>query len=368
MNIRPFQAVYPNLELITSAETFFGTVKERYPSYAQDGFFKSSDQVGVYVYHIKTPLGEYTGIINCTDIQDFKDGKVLKHEKTLAYKEQTMMQLVLHNKAMVKPILLAYNENKDLTSFIHSAVKNQKPNLKVTFDKLGEVHSLWSINKKKDIKTISDHFSKIPKVYIADGHHRVASSIALHDAEKLALDRESTSQVLTVYISFDQLHIYDHNRVVDIFGHLSEIDFVVALSKIAKIKRIKSARKPKRKHELTMQIENAWYRISWKAKTLKKYKSSQPLLDTDIFNEEVLKTICGITNVREDSRIKYVSGTLGTNGVSAEMTKAHTLLGVCLYPVSREELKHVADANEVLPPKSTWFEPRIKNGLIVKQL
>ena len=368
MDISPFQAVYPNLELIASAESFFGTVKSKYPDYAVNGFFHKSSKEGLYLYEIQTTTGFYTGIVGCTHIDEFANGKVLKHEKTLAYKEQNMMQLILHNRAMVKPILLAYEMQDKLNETIQKIKNESKPSLIIKFDEDKEVHSVWSINVGSNMSAITKAFKKISSVYIADGHHRAASAKAIYDADHTQYSKESRSKILSIYVSFDQLKIYDYNRVLEVFQGISPVAFMVELSKYCNLKRLKIAQKPRCKYEMTFYVQGIWYRAKWKSKVLKKYKGQKVLLDAELLNTYILGNICKIKNIRDDQRISYVSGTEDTAGIIAEVAKSPVRLGVCLFPVTKEELKSVAKAGLVLPPKSTWFEPRIKNGIVVREL
>jgi len=368
MDIFPFQAVYPNLELIASADSFFGTVKSKYPDYAANGFFHKSSKEGLYLYEIQTATGFYSGIIGCTHIDEFTDGKVLKHEKTLAYKEQNMMQLVLHNKAMVKPILLAYEMQDKINETINIIKSESEPSLVIEFDDHKEVHSVWSINVGENMSAITEAFQQLDKFYIADGHHRAASAKAIYDADHTLYSKESRSKILSIYVSFDQLKIYDYNRVLEVFQSISPVAFMVELSKCCNLKRLKGAQKPRSKYEMTFYIQGIWYRAKWKNKVLKKYKKQHVLLDTELLNRYILGNICKITNVRDDKRISYVAGIEGTAGIIAEVAKSPVRLGICLFPVTKGELKSVAEAGLVLPPKSTWFEPRIKNGIVVREL
>lgn len=181
-------------------------------------------------------------------------------------------------------------------------------------------------------------------------------------------DRESMKAVLTVYFPFNQLKIYDYNRVIEVFQDMTPVEFIVSLSKYCNIKPLRSASKPKMKHEMTLYIQKQWYKLKWKKKILQNYSKADVILDADLLNRYVLFKICDILNVREDKRISYVDGISGTAAVSAEVNQNEYRVGFCLFPVSAKELKSTADSKKTLPPKSTWFEPRIKNGMIVKEL
>ncbi len=367
MRITGFQALYPKMELVTSPSSFFSTMKIQYPQYFKSGFFKRSSREAIYVYQIKSKHGKHVGIIAGTDIQDIDENKVLKHENTLASKEQSMMHLMLERQAMIKPVLLAYENISAIDRFTDKVISKRKVNFKVKFEEENQVHSLWQIFDPEEIEWIKKIFRKDVKIsYIADGHHRCTTTSILYSTQKVDQTKAGNS-LLSVYFPFDQLVIYDYNRVVEMFSYVPPFEFIVALSKYANVKKLKKARKPQEKHEITMFAQGHWYAFKWKKKVLKKGKNEQVLLDASLFNEYVLKSILGVEDVRTDDRIKYVEGTLGLNAVKDRTLKRPENVGFCLYPVSKAELKRTADANKNLPPKSTWFEPRIKNGLIVQE-
>lgn len=369
MQLIPFQAVYPDVKLIASPEAFFSTVKNQFRDYVKSGFFQTSSDKSLYVYQIISPRGSYTGLITCTNIDDFITEKVLKHENTLAAKEQQMVHVVLQNKALVKPILLAYPSVIEIDTIIAETTKSEKPFFVVNFKETLEKHTIWAINDSKKIADLTFHFKhKVKNSYIADGHHRVATMISLYNTKNHIYEKQSLKNVLTVYIPFQDLQVYDYNRVLDIFNDISAIDFIVSLSKFCTIKKLDTRRKAKKKHEMTFLIADQWYSVKWKKKILNKYKKQNTLLDVALLNKYVLKGICNMTNIREDDRIKYINGVSGLSSIEKEVSKSDTKLGICLYPITKSELITIADNKKTLPPKSTWFEPRIKNGMIVNNL
>lgn len=365
----PFQAVYPDMSLVSSSDSFFATVKSQYPEYFKSGFFKKAAQDGIYVCSISNKVGDYVGIIAAGHIKDFLEGRVLKHEDTIASKEQQMMHLVLQNRAMVKPILLAYEGVKEIDSLLHTVMKGE-PFLSIDFEESGEHHQLWAINDGNTLQRLQALFEqKVKRSYIADGHHRSSTSLSLYQTDHHVYDKESVKGVLCIYFPFRELRIYDYNRVVEAFQEVNPVKFVVMLSKYCKIKPINGEAKPGKKHTMTMLLQKQWYRLRWKKSVLKAARRSKAVtLDAELFNTYVLGSLLDITNVREDPRLTYVDGVSGLTGVTAEVSKHKNRVGFCLYPVSKEELKKAADHDQVLPPKSTWFEPRVKNGMIVKEL
>jgi len=367
MNLVPFPAITPNLGLIASTDSFFGTVKSRFSEYMSSGFFKKADEKSIFIYQLVTQTGTHNGVITCTDIGDFSSGKVLKHEHTIAAKEQRMMNVMLQNKAMVKPVLLAHDPVPALTKLIDKIKKEQKY-LEVKFDETNEVHTIWKVSESDMVAKLKKIFAnKIPVSYIADGHHRVKTCQLLNESHKRneVVDTRLKS-ILSVYFAWDQLSINEFNRCVDAFTTVSPLRFMAMVSKYCNIKPLKSAKKPTQKHEMTMVISGEWYRLRWKRKVIEAHANSAVIFDTHLLNTLIFKNILGITDVREDIRLRYIDGIVGLPGLSALVAENHNRVGFCMFPITAQDVKTMADRGQTLPPKSTWFEPRVKNGLLVK--
>ena len=366
MNIQPFKAIYPNLTLVTSPDSFFGSMKHNYPEFIKSGFFHKSAQDAIYVYQISSKGHSYRSIIAINDIKDIKSRKILKHEETLASKEQSMMQLILQRKAMIKPVLLAYEGDKEINVLLSKIVDSKKAFFELVFDDTGETHTIYAITDSKKVRKLQNLFkNNVKKCYIADGHHRVSTAMILSKGNHLR--KNQLKSLLSVYFPFEELEVYDYNRSIQLQDEESEVALMAKLSQVFNIKETKPS-KPKRKHQLTMLLGKLWYRMTWKRKILNKYKKQGLVLDTDLLNKYVLNEIMTIEDIRTNVRVKYVAGTLGIDGVVALSQEDHHRVGFCLYPVTKNELKYMADNGLHMPPKSTWFEPRIKNGLIVQEI
>ncbi len=368
MKILPFKAIYPNFELISSPDIFFDMVKHNYPEYVKNGFFHSTVQKSVYIFEIKSRKRTHIGLLACVDIDSYRKGEIVKHELTLASKEQTMTNLLLQRQAMVKPVLLGYEPNAQLEKTISALIKKHRPFFKVSFKEEKQAHFFYKIDREEAEKSLIDQFDQlIDKVYIADGHHRCSTSYKLHLAEKRKGNTNNRyRKLLCAFFPFDQLGIHDYNRVVDILNDFSPARVMALISLVFDIEVLKKGEKPKHKHVITMYINHEWYRLTWKASVFEKYKKSTVLLDAELLNKELLSKHLKIRDVRMDERIKYVDGISGVQGLVDKAVKSETRIGFCIYPVQIEELVKIADSKETLPPKSTWFEPRIKNGMIVK--
>lgn len=370
MRIKPFQAIYPNLDYITSADSFFSTVKTEYTDYYQSGFFHKAPQEGVYVYQIQKPHRTYTGIIACADIQDYIDGKIKRHENTLASKEQKQIQLILRRNATVKPILLAYPQVNEIDQWIATNIQDKTPFLDIFFDEEQQRHLFWEVRDGVHIQQIRELFAqKVPYTYIADGHHRTSSVALLNQRLGKKNPKKPYDLLLSVFFPSTELEILDFNRVVQSLGELSMTTFMAKLSQLCDIEILETAQKPTRKHELTMYFNREWFKLKWRPSVLQEYadQNSEGLLDANLLNEKVMGDILGVEDVRTDVGIKYIEGPKGLHAIRSAAIKNNDSVAFCLYPVELQDLISVADADRVMPPKSTWFEPRIKNGLMVQE-
>lgn len=365
MKLYPFQAHYPNVDLIASTDSFFGTVREDFNEYFNNGFFESSLEKAIYILEIRTGTKVHTGIIACLDVEDYAKGKIVKHEQTLASSEQAMLKLFLQRGAMVKPVLLCHPALKELDKEINKAKKKHEPFLEITIASGPNHYTLFQLKGKEGEAIMDLYKSMIPKLYIADGHHRLTTADKLLKLQGKTKGKDY-SLILSALFPFDQLDILDYNRTVALPFHLKMGRFMAELSRFVDIQLMQRADKPKKKHDLTMFLQEDWYQLTWKPEVLKKYKKEPAILDAHLLDKEILEGILGIVDVRNDTRVEYVSGNLGPARVEEKARIDDHHVGFCMYPVQFTELVKVSDNKGTLPPKSTWFEPRMINGLIVK--
>ncbi len=368
MNIFPFRAAFPKVELITSPKSFFSNIKNQFREYRKSGFYDDSDKPGIYVYQVHSAHGKHTGIICCTNVQDLSDGILLKHEKTLASKEQQMMHLLLQRRALVKPVLLAYQSVGKINNIIKNHIKNNKAKVDITFEDKVERHIVWPITEKAVITKLTKLFSKVSKSYIGDGHHRTTTIALLSKSVELGDEAQKYSQLLTAYFPFSELQILDYNRVVDISEIIKGTEFMAQLSKYFDIEKLTKATKPTQKHTITIYIEKIWYKLSWKNEYLQAQKDGGPILDSTLINKYVFGKILGIKDVRMDQRIKYYSGLESMRKITKQVNRSQLGVAFCIMPVKAKELTDIADKGQTLPPKSTWFEPRLVSGIVAKDL
>ncbi len=368
MHIQPFQALYPISDLIPSPEYFFSSIKEKYNEYYQGGFYKKMPQEGLYIQQIETQHRKFLGLIACVDIQDYLSGFVKRHENTIASSEQEQMRQMLLRNAQTKPVMLTYRNNLDINSLLQNFIENNAPFMEVLFEETSERHTVWEIKDGQEIKQLQELFlEKVPITYIADGHHRTSTTARMF--KRFGPERPDNPYrwLMCALYPASGLEIHDFNRIISGLTDLSPTVFMAKLSRIFEIELLERAAKPQQKFELTMLLDHEWYRLHWRQKVLDRFKKDPILLDVNLLNQKVLKNILGIQNVRTDQRIKYVQGPKGLDEVREKTLKNDERLAFCLFPVSMEDFLAVSEADGVLPPKSTWFEPRIRSGLLVIQ-
>ena len=366
MKIMPFRAVAPNLDKVPHSNDFFDTVKYRYHEYAAEGLFQSTEPEAMYIYQIKEANGQKrNGLVVTTDIAEYFNGNLKPHEKTIVTNEDLQSELLHTRGAAIKPILLSYSPIPELNELIANYIETHK---KFYVIELGlEKHRFWQITEGGVIDKIRQIFDeKIPYAYIADGHHRSASFASLHKMSP----NDKTSKMLSAYFAENTLKIDAFHRVVLDLNGLSSDDFLEKLKHIFKIKIIRLATLPYARFEMTMFLEDKWFQLYWRKDFLKQFSDASPeglvLLDVDLLNEKILKPILGIKNIRSDSRLKCIDGQQGFEKVAK--TAGTEGVGFCLLPIEWDDLKAVVDSHGTLPPKSTFFEPRMKNGLLVYEI
>ncbi len=370
MTIHPFHAIQPNLDLITSPDIFFGEVKNQFSEFYTNGFFSQVPNDAIFLYRYKNSNSAHLGMVCCTKLEDYYSNKILKHEHTLADKEQKMMQLILQRQALIKPVLLTYPAVSKIQKYFKKLRREREITFTIHFQE--EAHDFWAITDRKTIQKIQDLFKEeVKKAYIADGHHRLATCSRLYESQKsgnVEAYNEHQDYLLSAYFPTSQLDVHDFNRIVRYPDEITLTILMAKLSAKANIQILKKRRKPQKKHELTMYLNREWYSLSWKKSILEKYTTLAESLDVSILNKEILQDILKIEDVRDDERVQYIEGPKGLKKLRDEAGKHHNCVAFSLYPVDISELMRIADSNGVLPPKSTWFEPRMRNGFLVHHL
>lgn len=369
MKIKPFRATYPNFDFIASPDSFCDDAKYSFREFQANGFFEKAPKDALYIYQIETVERKHTGLIALNEVEDFFAGKVKKHEKTLSEREQKQMQLFLQWNAILKPVLLTYPPVPDISLWLEHFTEAHKPLFSTRFAKDRQTHSVWMIADAGDIRQMQNLFkTQVHGTYIADGHHRTTTIALLHERLKDKSREFDFGNLFCAFFAADQLDILDYNRVVEGLKDVSPTHFMVKMSKIFDLDVLEAPRKPLEKHEIVMYAQKHWYSLHWKESVLKTHAKDRVVLDATLLNEFVLDQIFDIRDVRTDKRITYVEGAKGLDGVRKAVNESDDRIGFLLFPVRIEDMMRLADAGESLPPKSTYFEPRLKSAMLVKML
>ncbi|MDE7322253.1 MAG: DUF1015 family protein [Lachnospiraceae bacterium] len=331
----------------------------------QNSTFVQEDKPVYYLYELTMNGRVQTGIVACASVDDYENQVIKKHENTRADKELDRIRHVESCEAQTGPIFLAYRANDILRTIIVQT--KEKPALYDFTSEDSITHRVWCISEDGDISTIQQTFESFSQIYIADGHHRCASAVKVglkKRAENPAYTgEEEFNYFLSVLFADEELMIMDYNRVVKDLNGLTAEQFVEAVSKVYNIiSKGAACQKPIHKGQAAMLIEDTWYLLEVK----EEYKSSDPVdgLDVAILQNYVLSPILGIQDPKTDKRIDFVGGIRGI-GELEKRVKEDCRVAFAMYPTSIHELFAVADAGMLMPPKSTWFEPKLRSGLFI---
>lgn len=361
MHITPFKALYPDAQHLHL--TLFDETKERYLDFLQAGIFCETAQAAIYLYEIQTIKRTYRGVLTCTDVEDYLNGAIKKHENTLPEEEQKQMKLTLERQAAVKPVLLAYPNAPKIDHWVAHFMAHDIPFFETYFEKDQQMHRLWAVKSLSDIQELQTLFEQeITQAYIADGHHRMSAMALIAQSIENEDVKHIYRQVYTAFFPAGELEILAFNRLVQIPANLK----VEHLQSIFDITPLDAPAFPTQPHELTLCTAQGWFQLHWKKEVLQVFEKEPVVLDTLLFNEKVLSELLNIKDVRHDQRVTYVEAAKSIDFFEKKIAKPPISWGFCLYPILFEDLVKLVEAGKTLPPKSTWFEPRMKNGLVVK--
>lgn len=366
--ISPFRAALPDLTDIISFDDFFGSAKRRFPLYLSDGIYTQNTQQSLYIYRIKRPHRSHTGLLACTDVLDYINGDIKRHENTLAAKEAKMLRLFEERQALIKPILLTYPNVLEIDALINRITTASSPNFHIPFQ--DEEHIFWQIDDTQQIEALTTIFAKrVQQSYICDGHHRAKTSELLYRREhpdlKPPVTHSEFNYMLVAYFPASEIEVHNYNRVVASLGNQSEEEFLQQLKAFYKVKTTDKYHNPLHQYEMGMFLGKDWYQLSLRKELRPKPGTpTSKTLDVHFLNQLVLKNILGIEDIRTEPDIKYVEGPKGAFGLERRVREGRAQVGFNLYPVALEDLIKISDEQGTLPPKSTWIEPRMRNGFI----
>lgn len=338
----------------------------------QDKGWLLQDEKEQYYIYAQTMNGKTQyGLVVGAYVADYLNGVIKKHELTRADKEEDRMKHVRVNNANIEPVFFAYPDNEVLNALIS---RNTKSNAEYDFIAPidGFRHQLWIVSDENDIRTITAEFAKMPSLYIADGHHRSAAA-ALVGAEKAKQNPnhkgdEEYNYFMAVCFPASQLTILDYNRVVKDLNGMTASQFLKALeNNFTVLDKGTDEYRAKELHEFSLYLEGHWYSLKAKEGT---YAGSDPIgvLDVDISSRLILDELLGIKDLRKDNRIDFVGGLRGLGELKRRVDSGEMKMALALYPVTMDQIMNIADSGKIMPPKATWFEPKLRSGLIIHKL
>ena len=344
---------------------------ENFAKFQQKGWLVQDDKEQYYIYAQEMNGKTQYGLVVGAYVNDYMTGVIKKHELTRRDKEEDRMKHVRVNNANIEPVFFAYPDNEVLNELImRYAATEPEYDFIAPIDGFG--HKFWCVADDKDIETITREFAKMPSLYIADGHHRSAAA-ALVGAEKAKLNPnhrgdEEYNYFMAVCFQASQLTILDYNRVVKDLNGLTSEEFIAALQKnFEVVDKGEEIYKPARMHEFSLYLDSHWYSLTAKEGT---YDNTDPIgvLDVDISSRLILDEILQIGDLRSSKRIDFVGGLRGLGELKRRVDSGEMRAALALYPVSMKQIMDIADSGKIMPPKATWFEPKLRSGLVIHKL
>ncbi len=365
----------PEIDLDPSVDLYDERVYEKgaenLRKFIREGFVFQDEKPKFYIYRQIMGSHQQTGLVACASVDEYEQDRIKKHELTRQEKEDDRVKHILHQNAQVGPVFLTYRAREEIDRTIAEITKGD-PEYDFTSDD-GVRHTLWVVNDDSLIRKIEELFSQVDVLYVADGHHRSAAAMRVREIKKNAnpqhTGKEEYNYFLTVIFPHNQMQILDYNRVVKDLNGLDEASFLKKVKEKFEVTPMPEGQpfKPSRTHEFGMYLNGRWYKLTAKPGS---YDENDPVkrLDVSILQENLLAPILGIGDPRKDKRIDFVGGIRGLSELEKRVNSGNWAVAFALYPTSIEELMAIADAGKIMPPKSTWFEPKLKSGLVVHLL
>lgn len=350
-------------------DLIYQTAKRNFTQMVEKGVLKQDKSPCFYIYRQKMGSQVQTGIVGLMSASEYDAGKIKKHELTRKDKEEDRIRHVDTVNAQTGPVFISYRERKNLNKIVDE-VTAASPEYDFTAED-GVKHTVWVVDDAKRIDKIRKEFSEVESLYIADGHHRAAAAATIA-RNRRSQDKSNDSgkeyeSVLAVFFPHTQLKVMDYNRAVKDLNGLTPGEFIEKISACFTVTKNFTARSPEQLHDFGMYLGGEWYKI-----TIKKgvYNENDPVasLDAAILQDHLLFPVLGIKDPRVDDRIKFIGGIRGMDELEKLVNKNGFAVSFSLYPTSMEQIIKVADAGAIMPPKSTWFEPKLRSGIFVHKL
>ena len=356
------------LDMDEHAPEVYEKALENFSRFQNEGYLVSDEKEYLYIYAQTMNGRTQYGLVGCAGVDDYMNGVIKKHELTRKDKEEDRMKHVRITNANMEPVFFTYRAVPELDTIIADFVSANQPEYDfISVDGIG--HHFWVIKDDKTIGRIVELFSAVPYTYVADGHHRTAAAALVGNEKKKNnpshTGKEEYNYFLAVHFPDNQLSIIDYNRVVKDLNGLSVQDFLKKLEEAFIIEpKGKDIFKPEKIHNFGMYLEGNWYSLTAKTGT---YNDNDPIgvLDVTILSNHILNNILDIKDLRTDKRIDFVGGIRGLGELTKRVDSGEMKVAFALYPVSMKQLMDIADTDNIMPPKTTWFEPKLRSGLVV---
>jgi uncharacterized protein (DUF1015 family) len=351
-----------------SGKKRYALVRNRYLEFKEDHIFIQDERPNYYIYKIVNRNGnEFSGIVAAVSAEDYEKDCIKKHEDTIEYRENIFKDYLKTVGFNAEPVLLTYPDNTTITGIIK---KTQQERAEFEFTTTyRDTHYLWLLNHSKTIDIIKHEFEKMKTIYIADGHHRSASSYLLAKELKASNKNHKGDEAYNYFMSYlipeSELKIYEFNRIIKDLNGLTKEEFLIKLDTIFRIEnRGYTLYRPTRKHHFSMYLDGEFYSL-YLRKHNYNIETSLDALDAQILFKTILEPILGITNLRNDKRIHYTYGKEGMVTIKSKIDQGEFVVGFGLLPITIEEMKAIANEGLRMPPKSTFIEPKLRSGVTI---
>jgi uncharacterized protein (DUF1015 family) len=366
--------VKPEIDLPVDVDHYSPQVyekgKENFVKMLKDGLFFQDEKNCLYIYAQTMNGKRQVGLVGCVGVEDYMNNIIKKHEMTRADKEEDRKNHIRVSNINAEPVFFAYPDVPELDKIVNDVIKQESEYDFTSSDSVR--HSFWVIKDDDTIKKITSLFAKIPYTYVADGHHRTAAAALVGNEKKKQnpnhIGTEDYNFFLAVHFPASQLTIFDYNRVVKDLNGLSEDEFLKKLAENFTVEQKgENEHRPGKLHNFGLYLNKKWYSLNAKQGT---FNENDPIdvLDVTILYKRVLQPILNIVDLRTDKRIDFVGGIRGLGELKKRVDSGEMKAAFALYPVSMKQLMDIADTGNIMPPKTTWFEPKLRSGLIVHSL
>lgn len=353
-------------------ESIYRKGRENYELLKENGVLVKDDQEQFYIYQLIMDGHKQTGIVGCCAIDDYFNNVIKKHELTRPDKEEDRKNHVRYGQINAEPVFFSYPHVNDLDQVVENVKSSTAPVYDVTTDD-GIQHTLWLVESADEVARIEQLFNEqVPSIYVADGHHRTAAGalVGQEFREKSNGSADNGARYnyfMAVLFPDNQLKIIDYNRVVKDLNGMSESELLEKLAASFDVEKQSEQYRPERLHTIGMYMNGSWYKLTAKKGT---YDDNDPVgvLDVTILSKSVLEPLFDIVDLRRDKRIEFVGGIRGLGELEKRVDSGRDAVAFAMYPVSMQQLIDISDADLIMPPKVTWFEPKLRSGLFIHEL